>query len=171
MKASEVLDILQEHYEKPILPRNTRGRVRPSPWAFLRELRLGTGKVRRDPRKKQPKSIRQRIDAWAYNTWPSQREAISFEIKVSRSDFLHELKQPKKREAALAVSNRYYFVVVDGVVSDLSEIPEECGYMITRGNAIAVLKEAPYRPMADLSMSFISSILRRISRMEREDSK
>lgn len=167
MKAIDVLDLLYSHYSQDVpYGRGRRKKTIPSPWCFFREVKLGTGKVRRDPKKKQPRSIRQRIDAWAYNTWPSQREAISFEVKVSRADFLHELRSPRKREAAMAVSNKFYFVVVDGVVSDLSEIPEDCGYMITRGNAIAVLKEAPYRPMADLPMSFISSLLRRVSRME-----
>lgn len=168
MNATEVLDILQEYYELPVYPRNKRGRIRPSPWAFLREVRMGTGKVRRAKSKGQPRSIRQRMDAWAFNTWPSQREAIAFEVKTSRADFLHELKQPKKREAAMQVSNRFYFVTAN-VVCVEDEIPEECGWIYIDLFGIPhVVKEAPYRPMNDLPMSFISSILRRVSRMERE---
>ena len=167
MNATEVLDILQEYYELPVYPRNRRGRVGPSPWAFLREVRMGTGKVRRAKSKGQPKSIRQRMDAWAFNTWPSCREAIAFEVKVSRADFLCELKQPRKREAAMAVANRFYFVTANSICAE-DEIPADCGWIyVDLFGTLHVIKEAPYRPMSDLPMSFISSILRRVSRMER----
>lgn len=171
MNSTEVLDILEEYYMQPVLPRSRRGRVRPSPWAFLRELRMGTGKVRRSKSKGQPKSIRQRIDAWVYNTWPSQREAVAFEVKCSRADFLNEIANPRKRQAALEVSNRFYFITPPGIATPL-EIPEECGYMVVYPDGrLDCIIEAPLREIPDFPMHFISAIIRRVAREERRSNR
>lgn len=161
MTAEEILDILENHYSKPV------GR-RPSPWAFLREVRLGTGKYRRAKWKNQPKSIRQRIDAWVYNTWPSCREAIAFEIKTSRADYLREIRNPEKRRAAMEVSNRYFLVTPFWKINiHPDEIPEDCGWITVDGDQMHIIKEAPYRELGDLPGHFVNSLIRRIAKSEK----
>jgi hypothetical protein len=118
---------------------------------------------------KQPRSIRQRIDAWAYNTWPSCREAIAFEVKCSRADFMNELRNPAKRRAALDVSHRYYFVTPWTLNIHPEEIPEECGWMVVDGTQLIVLKEAPHRELGDLPGHFVNSLIRRIARVEKSE--
>lgn len=89
-----------------------------SEWVFLRELRLGTG--RRN-------SSLQRLDAFALNCLPhTAMKRICYEVKVSRADFLCEVRQPLKRRAGMRFSNEFYFVTPPGLV-DLSEVPVDCG--------------------------------------------
>lgn len=51
---------------------------------------------------------------------------IAFEIKVSRSDFLSELKKPDKKRLALHYSNEFYFVAPKGLIKP-EELPNDCG--------------------------------------------
>lgn len=70
-------------------------------WAYFPELRVGTG---------YGKDNEQRLDAWAMNLMPSkQLSRYAYEVKVSRSDFLAEIKKPWKRKHALMLSNHFYF--------------------------------------------------------------
>lgn len=91
---------------------------RPPNEVFYPELRIGTGfGVYAD----------QRIDAFAMHLHPSKGMAkVAYEIKVSRGDFLSELKKPTKRKMALLFSDYFYFATPRGLVS-LEELPPECG--------------------------------------------
>src|SRR5690242_14930449 len=78
MKSSEILDAIEECW-------GHRGR-----WIFLRELRVGTGHANS-----------QAIDGFLMDCYPSAGMYRSaFEVKVSRSDFMRELRQPNKRREA-----------------------------------------------------------------------
>lgn len=126
----------------------------PAPnWVFFDELRLGTG---------YGKNVEQRIDAWAMHTWPSKRFLkIAFEIKVHRSDFLKELKAPHKRDAAMYVSNQFYFVAPRNLMST-DEIPQECGYMeILSSGIVKISKVAPIRKAVEPTWSFFAMLARR----------
>ncbi|HET8550068.1 MAG TPA: hypothetical protein VFL57_18790 [Bryobacteraceae bacterium] len=97
----------------------------PAEWLFFRELRVGTG--RRN-------GSAQRVDAFALNTLPhTAMKRICYEVKVSRPDFLAELKQPLKRRVGMRYSNEFYFVTPAGLVG-ASEIPAECG-LVEAGRA------------------------------------
>jgi hypothetical protein len=87
-------------------------------WIFLRELRVGTGRRQGNL---------QRLDAFALNTLPhTGMKRVCYEVKVSRADFLLELKQPLKRRMGMRYSNEFYFVTPPGLVN-MAEIPAECG--------------------------------------------
>ncbi len=89
-----------------------------SEWMFLRELRVGTG---------FHGNAAQRLDAFALNCLPhTSMRRVCYEIKVSRSDFLCEMKQPLKRRVGLRYSNEFYFVTPAGLLNT-SELPIECG--------------------------------------------
>jgi hypothetical protein len=91
-----------------------------SEWLFLRELRVDTG--RRG-------ATLQRLDAFALNSLAYQgMKRICYEVKVSRSDFLSEVKHPLKRRIGMRYSNEFYFVTPAGLV-DAREVPVECGLM------------------------------------------
>jgi hypothetical protein len=133
-------------------------------WAFYRELRAGTGYGIYDYEKKKKNSSNpeQRFDAWAINLYPSKKhERIAYEIKVSRGDFLHEIKNPEKREQALELSNYFYFATPKGLV-DVDEIPPECGLIEVDHDLNTRIKlKAPFRRTDGLSWQFLCSIARR----------
>lgn len=124
-------------------------------WAILKELRLGTGFGH---------DVEQRIDVWAMNLWPSLGfEKVAYEIKVDRRDLLHELKHPEKRQAALAISDRFYFATPFAMVN-AGELPREAGLveLHERTGRIQIIKQAPLRPVTDLpSWALVASLLRR----------
>lgn len=105
MNTSLILQVLAEKYQR-------------DDCLFFPELRIGTG---------YGKDAEQRIDAWAMYTYPSKHfHRIAFEIKVSRGDFLAELRQPLKRRYALLLSNEFYFVAPPNLIK-ADELPPEAG--------------------------------------------
>ena len=96
-----------------------------SEWLFLRELRVGTGRRNNNL---------QRVDAFALNSLPhTAMKRVCYEAKVSRADFLGELKQPLKRRMGMRYSNEFYFVTPAGLVN-AAEVPVDCG-LIEAGRA------------------------------------
>lgn len=92
-------------------------------WVCFPEFRVGTGYGSR----RHAASPEQRIDLFAMSCYPSDMfERHSYEVKVSRSDWLQELKDPFKRMAAFRMCNRFYFAVPAGLV-DEDEVPDGCG--------------------------------------------
>lgn len=91
---------------------------RKSEWIFLRELRVGTG---------LRSTSAQRLDGFALNCLPHREmKRVCYEIKLSRADFLCEMRHPLKRRIGLRYSNEFYFVSPAGVLAT-GEIPLECG--------------------------------------------
>lgn len=73
------------------------------------------------------------FDAVAVALWPSRGYAIDvFEIKVSRSDWLRELKDPAKSEAAWQIGNRFWIVATAGIVQP-GELPPGWGLIEAYG--------------------------------------
>lgn len=130
--------------------------------AFFEELRIGTG---------YGKDNEQRIDAFTINLYPSERLArTAFEVKVSRSDFKKELRQPTKRRVALMYSNRFYFVAPKGLIAR-DELPLEAGLIEYHDGRCDTVVQAPWRDSYPPSWNFVASLARRIQRLEREAAK
>lgn len=105
--AAQLLDIV----EAALHPSKTE-------WIFLRELRVGVG---------FRNSSAQRVDAFALNSLPhTGMKRVCYEVKVSRADFLLEIKQPLKRRMGMRYSNEFYFVTPAGLIN-ATEVPVECG--------------------------------------------
>ena len=140
-----------------------RDRYPPPEWALIPELRIGTSYGR---------LVEKRIDAWAINCWRSQKFLkISFEIKVSRSDFLRELKDPKKRLPAMSVSNEFYFVAPKGIIKK-EELPDDCGLIeLLDSGSLRLAVRAETRQITDPPWSFVASIGRRSqAELEKQES-
>ena len=162
MKSDEVIAALRARHPDP-------------EWAFIVELRTGVG-YNSDPSHvfdaeqgefvKQPNAHEQRLDAWALATWPSKGlVAVTYEVKVSRADFLHELKEPSKRELGLAYSNEFYFATPKGLISP-AELPPECGLVEVYENGQARVRvPAPQREMELLPLLFVAALARRAGRV------
>lgn len=87
-------------------------------WLFLRELRIGTGHRHHEM---------QRLDAFALNCLPHLgMKRVCYEVKMSRADFLGEVRRPLKRRIGMRFSNEFYFVTPAGMLAH-EEIPSDCG--------------------------------------------
>ncbi len=90
----------------------------PTEWIFLRELRVATGRRNGGV---------QRLDAFALNCFQHQSmKRVCYEVKISRADFLGEMKNPVKRRIGMRYSNEFYFVTPYGLI-DITELPVDCG--------------------------------------------
>jgi hypothetical protein len=77
-------------------------------------------------------------------------EPIAHEVKVRRADLLHDLHQPAKRAAYLALSSQCWYVLKAGI-GTADEIPPECGVMFAHGSPpqaeLEVVRPAPRRAL------------------------
>lgn len=148
LTADQIVVALYQHFEK-------RG-----DWLSFDELRVGTG---------YGKDAEQRLDFWTMNAIPSQHfRRIAFEIKVSRADFVKELRQPLKRRRALLLSNEFYFIAPRDLIK-ASELPPEAGLMeigdVFLGRYDVYIKHpAPWRDTSPPTWQFLASVIRRAKR-------
>jgi hypothetical protein len=112
----DVLDALRQKYAPPA-------------FAFLSHVATGTGA-----------HAARTIDGLAMSVWPSRGyEIFGFEVKVSRSDWLRELKQPAKADAACRCVDKWYIVAPESVVM-AGELPKGWGYLAYLPGASRVLR-------------------------------
>lgn len=125
----------------------------PSNWTVWFELRMGTG---------FGGTAEQKIDAFAMHEWPSEQfHRVAYEIKVSRGDFLRELRKPEKRRPALRYSNEFYFITPPNI-ANFAEIPADCGLIEVAGDGSAkVMVKAPWRDSIPPTWRFVAAFLRR----------
>lgn len=126
----------------------------------------------------------QRIDVWAIHPYPSKKMlTVALEIKASRSDWLNELKKPRKRNYAMMYSNEFYVVAPPNVVR-LEELPPDMGLVTVYPKAerprfsvdqlgdlagwdanheydSLITVKAPYRDSYPPTWPFVASLLRR----------
>jgi hypothetical protein len=73
-------------------------------------------------------------DALVMDCWPSGgNEFHGFEIKVSRSDWLHELKDPLKAEAFKKYMDRWWLVTPTKDIVKPGELPPGWGHLTLSG--------------------------------------
>lgn len=71
------------------------------------------------------------VDFVSIDCWPSGGiELHGHEVKVSRSDWLHELKQPEKAEAFKRYMDRWWLVVPDAKIVKPGELPQDWGLLV-----------------------------------------
>ena len=73
-------------------------------------------------------------------------DPVVHEIKVRRSDLLGDLKRPDKRAAYLDLGGECWYVLgcdaKGRCIADPSEVPSECGVMVTENSRFAVARAA-----------------------------
>jgi len=107
-------------------------------------------------------------DALAMGLWPSRGLALQgFEIKVSRSDLLSELKNPAKAESIARYCRYWWLVTPPGLVKD-GELPDGWGLYEVHPNGVRTIKPAPANEhVQDITPSFLAAILRRADERNR----
>lgn len=152
MTAREIKEVLKKEYTT-----YDKQRVIPQTWVFWEELKNGVG---------FDKYVMGYIDFFVMNVFPSKQfEKIAYEIKVSRSDFFNEIKNPNKRRFAMAMSNKFYFITPKGLLKP-NEIPKECGLEEVCNNGkylyTQTIVPAIWRETLPPNWAFVSSLCRKL---------
>lgn len=90
------------------------------------------------------------------------------EVKVSRSDFLAELRDPRKAEAFRPYMHYWWLVVSDKSILDPRELPKGWGLMVAAGKSVRVLKRAPINTPEPMPNGLMGALLRATVKTEKE---
>lgn len=122
-------------------------------WAFVEQAALGTGW-----------SAKQGwADAMALSLWPSRGlELYGFEVKVSRADWIRELRNPQKSEQLAMRCHRWWIVAAPEVVA-VSELPPSWGLIELRSGKLHDVRQAERKQAPEPDWAFVAAIFRRVA--------
>lgn len=100
-------------------------------------------------------------DAIAVDLWPSSGNLVhGFEVKVSRSDWLTELRDPTKADAIRRFCDHWWLVVSDPQIVR-GDLPDGWGLLaVGRDGKLRQRVAAPRLPREPMSPTFTASLLR-----------
>lgn len=125
----------------------------PPQYAILFEVRNKTG-YRRG-------GTQRYADAICMDLYPSKGLYLSgFEFKTSRQDLMNDLRHPDKHLEIAKLCNYWWLAVGDRKIIKEGEIPEAWGLMVPRGDNLIIKKQAPFREIETIPISFVASLLR-----------
>lgn len=106
------------------------------------------------------------IDALVIDLWPSSGHVIEgFEVKVSRSDWLTELKDPSKAEAFRPYCHRWWLVVPDvNIVRD--DLPEGWGLLaLDRNGDLRIRRRTTHQDPLPMPVGMTAAWLRAVAKI------
>ena len=100
-------------------------------------------------------------DAMILGAWHSSGNQLNgFEVKVSRSDWLNELKSPKKCLPSKQYCHRWWLVISEPSMVKDGELPPDWGMMSVVNGQLKIIKKAPVLRPVPLTIDFVASLLR-----------
>lgn len=100
-------------------------------------------------------------DGVAINMWASRGYAIhGFEVKVSRSDWLRELKRPDKAEPIITKCDHFWLVAPDDVYL-IDEVPPTWGILAFKEGKLREKRKAPLLEPKPITRAFVAQMFRR----------
>lgn len=130
-----------------------RGRYPEHEYALMREVRDKAGF-----------DASRSADYIAVNLYPSRGLSMhGIELKSFRSDWLNELKNPKKAENIFQYCDYFWLLTGDDKVAKIEEIPQAWGWLCIKGERIFTKKHAPILKPKPISKSFLCAMLKRAS--------
>jgi len=121
-------------------------------WAFFPQVRSSTGYANRI------------ADGVAMNMYRSRKYEIhGFEIKVSREDWLKELKNPQKADEIFQYCDKWWLVISDKNIIQDGELPKGWGLIVVRGKGLVIKIRGEYNKAKIIDLGFIASLLRSAS--------
>lgn len=133
----------------------------PGDWGWLTNVPNSTGHA-----------ARRSCDALAMNLWPSTGLALhGFELKVSRSDWTRELRQPDKATELQRFCDHWWLVAGDdSVCPEARDLPETWGLLVARSSDTAapqlvVVRPAPKLIPEPLDRGFVAGLVRKLSNL------
>lgn len=144
MTSSDVIKCLQTYFPAPA-------------HCFLEQVADGTG----------ARNYRW-ADAVAMSVWPSRGYDIhGIEVKVSKTDWKNELKQPEKSAAVQQFCNRWWVATPDDTLIAPGELPPTWGWMVcTAKGSMKVVVPAPALTPKPPTIEFLASILRNVQKTD-----
>jgi hypothetical protein len=143
MNASDIIKLLQTKYSPP-------------DYAFLTQVRNQTGYSVKD-------GIRT-ADGLALCLYPSRGLYLNgFEIKVSRSDWATERRNPEKADAIGKFCHYWWIIAPDINTVPLHELPETWGLQVVSDGKLHVAKQAKFMNPEPITMPFLAAIFRKLS--------
>lgn len=104
------------------------------------------------------------MDVWPGVPYGSKIALHGHEVKVSRSDWLTELKTPEKAEEFKRYMDYWWLVVSDPAIVKPGELPEGWGLMVKSGNVIRVKTAAPKLDPLPMPKPLMACLLRAVSK-------
>jgi hypothetical protein len=100
-------------------------------------------------------------DLMIIGAWHSSGNFVEgFEVKVSRADWLNELKKPDKCQASKRFCHKWWLVIADEKMVKDGELPEDWGMMAVVDGQLKIIKKAPILEPVPLEVDFVASLLR-----------
>lgn len=100
------------------------------------------------------------IDAWKSGRY----ELHGHEVKVSRGDWLRELKDPSKAAEFIPYMNRWWVAVAGESIVKPGELPDGWGLLVLRDERIRVACQAARRDALPLTAGRLASLGRAIAK-------
>lgn len=156
MKTAELRELVRAHY-------GSQGHG----WAVFDEVRNETGFT--------VGQATRTCDVLALSLWRSKGiELHGLELKVSRGDWLRELRQPDKAGAIAKYVDFWWLVVPSLDVAQPMELPAGWGLMVVDVERAAagltrplrVVTKAPKLAAAELDRTFVAAVIRKVARRE-----
>ncbi|WP_368761994.1 hypothetical protein [Klebsiella pneumoniae] len=145
MKTPEVKSLLRARFCSP-------------EWAIFFEVGDGTGATQR-----------RWADAVAMNMYPSRGlEIHGFEIKVSRSDWLRELKDPAKSSPVQQYCDRWWIVAPKDIIKP-GELPPTWGHYDVTPGGIRQIVAAPKLDAIPTTRAFMAAMMRRAGGVDEDE--
>lgn len=109
-------------------------------------------------------------DVIVVGLWPSRGCLLEgMELKVSRSDWLRELKKPQKAEAFFSYCDRWWVVVGSSDIVKPGELPPTWGLMVPRAGGLGVIQQAPVLKPEPIDRSLLAAMMKRATSTALED--
>lgn len=100
-------------------------------------------------------------DVMVLGAWHSSGNMLEgFEVKVSRADWLNEVKNPAKCRPSKQYCHRWWLVIANASMVREGELPEDWGMMAVVDGQLKVIKKAPELQPVPLTVDFVASLLR-----------
>jgi hypothetical protein len=143
MRESDVLDAL----EKRALGKEPQG----GGAVFLRQVRNNTGAT----------SQVRTIDGLRIDMWPSRGLTVdAYEVKVSKSDLLHEIADPRKSDVWMALSHRFWLAVPTLKIIEGVDVPHTWGIILAQRSGTRIHRDAPRRPLDGVPIAAFAAAMR-----------
>lgn len=109
-------------------------------------------------------SANRACDAMGIGLWPSRGCHLhGFEIKVSRADWLRELKEPAKAEAFATYCDFWYVAAGARDIVRPDELPEGWGLLVPRGERLEEIVKATKREALPMPRGMLAAFVKRAS--------
>lgn len=97
-------------------------------------------------------------DFVAVDKYASHQALIGHEVKVSRADWLTELRDPEKAERIKRFCTYWYLVVPDVHIVKLGELPDGWGLMVKAGERLRIKHRAPKLTPEPMPLDFVAGL-------------